>query len=179
MRYSALVKLTLFFLLLFGIASFLSCAYSESLQGKVVGVHDGDTITLLDNNDTQYRIRLAGIDAPELSQPFGKASKDHLSTLIFGKTVSVEYSKRDKYGRIVGKIVLDKQDICLEQIRSGLAWHYKKYENEQSPEDRVTYAAAEEKARSQKTGLWQDPNPVPPWDYRKNRKYHRTQEKSQ
>ncbi len=179
MRYSTLARLTTLAVLLLALFAIFSSAIAETLQGKVVGVHDGDTITLLDNNDTQYRIRLAGIDAPELSQPFGKASKDHLSTLIFGKTVSVEYSKRDKYGRMVGKIMLEKQDICLEQIRSGLAWHYKKYENEQSPEDRVSYAAAEEKARSQKAGLWQDPNPVPPWDYRRNRKYHRTQEKLQ
>jgi len=143
-------------------------AFPNVLQGRVIGVTDGDTVTLLDASKTQYKIRLSGIDAPEKSQPFGNRSKQSLSDLAYNRVITVEWSKKDRYGRTVGKLVAhDGKDINLEQIRRGLAWHYKAYQREQSPEDRVRYAKAEEAARAQGVGLWRDAQQVPPWEYRK------------
>jgi len=83
--------------------------------------------------------------------------------------VIIEWSKHDRYGRIVGKVVLEGQDICLEQIEAGMAWHYKYYQDDQTEKDRQLYAAAEIAARATNVGLWIDPNPVPPWDFRRQR----------
>jgi endonuclease YncB( thermonuclease family) len=141
-------------------------ANAETLTGLAVGVADGDTITVLDGQKQQHKIRVAGIDAPEKKQAFGARSKQGLSDLVYGKSVAVEWEKRDRYGRIVGKVMVDKLDAGLAQITSGLAWHYKQYEKEQSAEDRERYAYAEVKARAQRAGLWQDRHPVPPWEYR-------------
>lgn len=145
-------------------------AYADTLKGRVVGVSDGDTVTVLDASNTQYKIRLMGIDAPEKKQPFGQRSKQFLSDLVFNKEVTVEYRKKDKYGRTVGKITVGGVDANLEQIRAGLAWHYKKYQNEQAADDRLAYAQAEELAKAKKLGLWAEPNSVPPWDWRKQHK---------
>jgi len=139
---------------------------ADMLQGRVVGVSDGDTVTVLDTSHTQFKIRLMGIDAPEKKMPFGQKSKEHLSDLVFNKQVTVEYSKRDKYGRTVGKILVDGVDANLEQVKAGLAWHYKQYQKEQTPDDRTAYAQAEELARTAKAGLWLDAEPTPPWDWR-------------
>ena len=141
-----------------------------TLEGKVVGVADGDTITVLEANNTQHKIRLQGIDAPEKAQAFGQKSKQSLHQLIHNKQVSVEFQKKDKYGRIVGKVLHEGIDVCLEQIKLGMAWHYKQYASEQSKEDRETYAQAELRAQSQKIGLWKDTNAIPPWNFRKLQK---------
>lgn len=141
-------------------------ANAETIAGRVVGVADGDTITVLDEDKVQHKIRLAGIDAPEKKQAFGNQSKQSLSELVFGKTVVVETNKRDKYGRQVGKIVLDGQDINLVQVESGLAWFYRQYQREQSAIDRGLYEAAEYDAKIAKRGLWSDSNPIPPWEFR-------------
>lgn len=143
---------------------------AETLLGRVVGVADGDTITILDNTNTQYKIRLAGIDAPEKKQPFGNVSKKSLSDLVYGKQVSVDYSKQDRYGRTVGKVLIDGADANLEQVKRGFAWFYKKYQNEQSLQDRLDYLHAQEAAELSKVGLWVEPNPVAPWDFRKSRR---------
>lgn len=140
--------------------------YGETLQGKVIGISDGDTITLLDGSKTQHKIRLAGIDAPEKSQAFGERSKQHLSDLVFGKTVTVDWNKTDKYGRTIGKVIVDGQDANLSQVQAGLAWHYKQYEKEQLPADRSSYAQAEVDAKVRKIGLWHDAVQIPPWDFR-------------
>lgn len=140
---------------------------ADTLPGRVVGVADGDTVTVLDTTNTQWKIRLMGIDAPEKKQAFGTKSKEALSALLFNKQVAVEFNKRDKYGRTVGKILVDGVDANLEQVKSGMAWHYKQYEREQSATDRTVYAQAEEQARSEHRGLWIDPDPTPPWDWRK------------
>lgn len=142
---------------------------AETIHGKVVGVSDGDTITVLDGDYQQYKIRLAGIDAPEKSQAFGNRSKEHLSDLVFGKSVSVDWSKKDRYGRTIGKVLVSGTDANLQQVRAGLAWHYKAYEKEQSAIDRISYVQAESDARNRRSGLWADAHPIPPWDYR-----HRT-----
>jgi endonuclease YncB( thermonuclease family) len=148
------------------------------ITGKVVGVPDGDTATVLDENKTQYKFRFNGIDAPELKMDFGNKSKENLSNLIFGKQVIVIFNKVDKYGRYVGKIMVNGNDANLEQIKAGLAWHYKKYANEQSETDRKTYAEAEVKAREAKLGLWQIPNPTAPWAYRADKKVNQESEKA-
>jgi endonuclease YncB( thermonuclease family) len=146
--------------------------HAELLVGRIVGISDGDTVSLLDVNKRQYKIRLTGIDAPEKKMPFGQRSKEHLSDLIFNKDVQVETEKLDRYGRTLGKILFDRKDINLAMINAGLAWHYKKYQNEQSRSDRLLYAQAEEQARQRRIGLWRDPSPTPPWEWRKGGRTH-------
>jgi endonuclease YncB( thermonuclease family) len=138
-------------------------------DGRVVGVDDGDTITVLDSSNQNHRIRIQGIDAPEKRQPFGTQSKQQLSQKVFDKLVVIQWSKHDRYGRIVGKVILNGRDVCLDQIKAGMAWHYKDYQDEQTPEDRQLYSDAEDAARFSRTGLWIDPNPTPPWDFRHRR----------
>lgn len=141
--------------------------WAEILQGKVVGVADGDTITVLDKSNTQYKVRLSGIDAPEKHQPFGQVSKQSLSDLAFSKEVVVEWTKQDRYKRIVGKVLVNNSDVNLEQVNRGLAWHFKKYQKEQPVADRESYSQAEEQAKLNKLGLWVDKELIPPWDWRK------------
>ncbi|MDO8776167.1 MAG: thermonuclease family protein [Burkholderiaceae bacterium] len=143
---------------------------AESIQGKVVGVTDGDTITVLDQSKTQHKIRLSGIDAPERGMPFGQKSKQHLSDLVAGKQVTVEATKIDRYKRSVGKVLVDGHDANLAQVEAGFAWHYKDYQREQSKADRLAYSQAEDLAREASKGLWMDGDPVPPWNWRKNTK---------
>ena len=144
----------------------VACA-AQPLSGRVVGVSDGDTVTVLDAGKRSHKIRLLGIDSPEKSQAFGERAKQSLSDLVFNKEVTVEVAQKDRYGRSVGKIVLDGQDINLEQVRRGMAWHYKQYARDQAPPDRLAYAQAEAAARQGKVGLWQDADPVPPWAFRR------------
>lgn len=136
------------------------------IDGKVTNVHDGDTVTVIDRNNRKFHIRLAGIDAPEIKQEFGPVSQQNLSRMVLGQDVSIFWSKVDRYGRTVGTIKIDGRDINIEQVKGGMAWHFKKYADEQDPVDRVTYAAAEEQARAAKLGLWQYENPMPPGDWR-------------
>ena len=143
------------------------------IEGKVINVHDGDTITVLDQNDKKFHIRLQGIDAPELKQEFGSVSQENLSRLVLGKQVTIVWNKVDKYRRTVGTIMLDGHDMNIEQVKAGLAWHFKKYADEQEPQDRISYAAAEQQARAAKLGLWQDPNPTMPGDWRQEVKANR------
>ena len=143
---------------------------ADTLTGRVVRVTDGDTIVVLDSENTQHKIRLTGIDAPERKQAFGSKSKERLSDLVAGHVVIVEYYKRDRYDRILGKVLFSNEDMNLEQVKAGLAWHYKKYQNEQAPNDRELYSEAEIEAGEAKRGLWHDPEPLPPWEYRKMRR---------
>ena len=149
----------------------VSCtSFADQLIGKVIKVTDGDTVNVLTSENETHKIRLSGIDAPEKKQAFGNKSKQVLTDLIYGKTVSVEFNKLDKYQREVGKIMFNGQDVNLRQIKLGLAWHYKKYEKEQDVEDRSIYANAEFIAQVVKAGLWYDANPIAPWDYRKQKR---------
>ena len=141
-------------------------ANAEVLNGTVVGISDGDTITVLDKLSKEHKVRLVGIDAPEKSQAFGNEAKETLSNYIYKKVVSIEFKKLDKYKRIVGKVTLDGQDICLKMIADGMAWHYKEYEKEQSKTDRNLYREAETSAREMKIGLWAAKQPVSPWIFR-------------
>lgn len=143
----------------------LAAGCTATLTARVTSVHDGDTITVLSNN-TEHKIRLNGIDAPELGQAFGQASKRNLSGLIFGKAVQIETNKTDRYGRLIGTVLLDGRDINLAQLRAGMAWYYKQYERDVAVERRSSYADAEREARVARRGLWADAAPVAPWDYR-------------
>lgn len=136
-------------------------ARAETLTGFVVSITDGDTIVVLDAERKQYKIRLAGIDAPEEHQPFGERSKQNIATLTFNKTVTVEWRKTHRE-RLVGKVMLGGVDINLAQIRAGMAWWYEAYRKEQSPTDQRLYQEAEQQARAQRVGLWRDTAPVAP-----------------
>jgi endonuclease YncB( thermonuclease family) len=161
-----------------------SPALADTFQGKVVKVVDGDTVTIVDDSGKKHSIRLAGIDAPEKDQPYGDVSAQGLVELLSGKAVTIEYEKRDRYKRIVGKVLVDppgevfcmaldcvkKIDAELEQIKAGLAWHYKYYQMEQSKEDRRLYSEAELEARIKQLGLWKGEDPVAPWEWRRKRR---------
>ena len=114
-------RTTVFFLLL----AFFSLVQAETLTGRVVRVTDGDTIVILDADKVQHKIRLQGIDAPERNQAFGMKSKAYLSDLVAGKSVVVDYSKYDRYGRVLGKVIVNGKDVNLEQVEADMAWHYK------------------------------------------------------
>jgi len=156
--------------LAFALSLSLGLACANTIAGIVVGVADGDTVTVLDAVKAQHKIRLSGIDAPEKAQPFGQRSKENLSHLVFGKHVTVETGKIDRYGRTVGKVLIGGVDANLEQVRAGFAWHYKKYEGEQTSEDRRAYAGAETAARVARVGLWLDSTQLAPWDWRSCRR---------
>lgn len=139
--------------------------FSAEIIGKVVGVSDGDTITVLDDMDQgKFRIRLDKIDAPEKKQAFGNKAKQFLSSLIFGKQVSIRFKSIDNYGRVLGVVSLDGKEINLVMVQNGYAWHYSYYDKTPA------YIEAEKQARADKKGLWADPNPINPYQFRKSQK---------
>src|SRR5688500_8350746 len=148
------------------VIALLSWVALGQVTGKVVSIYDGDTITVLDAEKRQHKIRLAGIDAPERKQDFGNAARRHLSRLVHGKPVTVEGRKIDRYGRRVAKVLTDGFDVNLEMVIAGYAWHYREYEREQSLRDRESYATAERGARRSHYGLWAQAKPTPPWEFR-------------
>ncbi len=150
----------LFFLLL----SFIAAA--DTLSGTVTSVLDGDTLYVLDAENARHKVRLAGIDTPEHGQPFSAKSKQYLLELVAGKAVDVQWSKRGRYVRYIGKVLSDGRDVNLAMVRAGLAWWFRRYRGEQSEVDQVLYEAAEDKALAEGIGLWRDPDPVP-WDWRR------------
>ena len=133
---------------------------AENLTGRVVNVHDGDTLTVLVDR-TQVRVRLLEIDAPESKQAFGRKSKDSLAELCAGKTTQVESTGKDRYGRILGSVTCGSQNANAEQVRRGMAWVFDRYTKPNSP----LYSLQDE-ARTAGRGLWADKNPVPPWEWR-------------
>ena len=158
-------KLAFLCLLFFTLVSF-----AEELIGKVIKVSDGDTITVLDSNNQKHKIRLKGIDAPESQQVYGDISTQSLSKLVYDKEVLITWDKKDKYYRILGKVIVDGNDANYEQLTKGLAWYYKQYEKDLSDEDKKRYSEAEEWARNYTEGLWADSNSIPPWEFRRKRK---------
>lgn len=148
----------------------LQTSSAYELTGRIVSVADGDTVTLLDANLRQHKIRLSGIDAPEKRQPFGNRSRLHLGALVFGRQVTADCPKTDRYKRAVCRLEVDGIDANLAQLEAGMAWHYKAYAREQRAPDRRRYAQAEDHARETRLGLWADRAPVAPWDFRKARK---------
>ncbi len=153
MRKSILALLLLFAILL--------SAYT--LKGKITRVSAGDTVILLDSDNTQHTIRLHGIDAPETGQPYGNKSKEYLSDLIAGKTVTVDVKGLDQYKRTLGVIYLGEVNINAEMVRSGYAWNYK-YSKDKY------YIKLQEKAKAEKKGLWKEKNAIDPWQWRKDKK---------
>ena len=153
-----MIRLTVLFLLL------TVPAFAEELRGKIVSIADGDTCTLLDASKVQHKIRLNGIDAPEKKQAFGTKAKEALGEKIHEKEVRVEWSKKDRYGRILGDVYLGDRHINREMIRDGMAWHYRQYSKS------VELQREEDAARKAKRGLWSDKSPVPPWEFRKQEK---------
>jgi endonuclease YncB( thermonuclease family) len=156
-----------------------SASVIADINGKVVVVTDGDTIRVLDANRVQHKIRLAGIDAPERGQPFGNASRKYLASLVAGKAVRIESTKKDRYGRVLGKVWVQPRDCpsCSKtlnanhaQILAGMAWRYLDYVKDLSPEDRGRYESAEAEARKRKRGLWREENAIPPWAWRRGQR---------
>src|SRR5690606_17267573 len=131
------------------------------IEGKVVRVADGDSFTLLDSTNTQIRVRLYGVDCPEYRQDFSNVAKKFTSERIFGKFIKVEVLDVDRYDRIVALVTLpDGLILNKELLKAGLAWHYKYYDKSEE------FAELERYAQDKKLGLWAQPNPVPPWEYR-------------
>jgi endonuclease YncB( thermonuclease family) len=134
------------------------------LMCLVVGIADGDTLTVLCNGNEQVKIRLAEIDAPEKKQPFGNRSKQSLAGMCFQKQAVIKPQTKDRYGRTVARVICDGVDANVEQVKRGMAWIYDRYVR-----DRSLYAI-QDKARASKVGLWADDKPVKPWEYRRANK---------
>jgi micrococcal nuclease len=147
----------IFFIFLF-ISSF-SLGSETTYVAKCISVEDGDTFTVL-VNDTSVKIRIFGIDAPEGSQDFGDMAANNLKYLIANKTLLIKEKYKDRYGRAVAEVFLSDKDIGLQMIKSGMAWHFKKYSSDS------IYSAAEKEAQNSGIGLWGLSNPIPPWNYR-------------
>jgi micrococcal nuclease len=139
----------------------LAVAANTAITGKVVGVADGDTLTILTADKEQIKIRLEGIDAPEGGQDFGTKAKQALSDKVFGKQVTCNKTGEDRYGRTLANVYVGERWINQELVADGAAWHFTKYSADKQ------LAAAEKQAREAKRGLWALPKQVAPWDYRK------------
>lgn len=157
----------LLFAFLLAFFALSSGVVAETLEGKVVRVVDGDTLVLLGSGNVEERIRLSGIDCPERGQPFGTRAKEALLERVGGEGVTVDWDKRDRWKRIIGKVIDGEGDVNLALVRSGMCWWYRKYAREQSQVDQLLYEEAEDAAREQGIGLWRDPNPVPPREWRR------------
>jgi endonuclease YncB( thermonuclease family) len=154
-------------------------ASAATLEGRVVSIADGDKIAVLDATKQQHRIRINGIDAPEKDQAFGERSKKNLSRMAFQKDARLECHKTDRYKRKVCKVWVQPSDcpacgktldVGRAQAIAGLAWWYRAYAKEQTAEDQSRYESAEDEARLRKWGLWQEKEPVPPWEWRRQSK---------
>lgn len=154
----------------------LSTAGAVELRGRVVGIADGDTITLLDAHRRQHRIRLLAVDAPERGQAFGNRSRAHLARLLHGKEARADCGKVDRYRRQVCKVLVRSPDcprcdatldVGAAQVSAGMAWWYRQFARDQSAADRRRYNSAEDEARQAQRGLWVDRHPVPPWHWRR------------
>jgi endonuclease YncB( thermonuclease family) len=145
--------------ILFLLVSLLSSA--QTLTGTVVGIMDGDTFKLLTKDSTLVKVRLANIDCPEKKQPFSAKAKEFTSNAIFGKTVTINILKTDRYKRYISNVIYnDSLSLCHELVKHGFAWHFVRYSKD------ATLQQLEDTAKKDKVGLWQDPNPIAPWDWR-------------
>ncbi|MCC7079464.1 MAG: thermonuclease family protein [Burkholderiales bacterium] len=134
------------------------------MAGKVVSIHDGDTLTVLVDRRT-VKVRLASIDAPELGQPFGRAARESLAGICASRHAVVREVDRDRYGRTVGEVSCAGTDANAHQVRAGMAWVFTRYAPAGSP-----LYAIEADARSARRGLWSDQHPVAPWDWRRSKR---------
>ncbi|WP_373649027.1 thermonuclease family protein [Schlesneria sp. DSM 10557] len=133
------------------------------LSGKVVKITDGDTCVVLVGQQ-QVKVRLASIDAPESRQPWGTRSRERLGELVHEKEVVVSVAGKDRYGRVLGTLIVDGRNVNEILVSEGFAWHYVAY----SKSARLT--RLEQEAREAKRGLWADKDPIPPWEWRKLQK---------
>ena len=140
-------------------------AQADTITGRVVAVADGDTFTLSTASGSVV-VRINGIDAPERGQAHGPEAKAALGALALGQAATLETSKRDRYGRQVGLVTVDGHDVGLELVKSGHAWAFRRYLKELPPDTRRDYLQAENQAREARRGLWSDPHPKAPWDWR-------------
>jgi endonuclease YncB( thermonuclease family) len=140
----------------------MSSARADEIIAKVVYVNDGDTITIRTAADQKLKIRLFGVDCPEVDQPYGKKAKWFTYELVFGQRVKVWPVGKDSDGRMVGWVFTKEKSLNKELLLAGLAWHYKRYSSD------AVLASMEMKARAARKGLWADPDPVPPWEFRKS-----------
>ncbi len=136
---------------------------AEVFSGKCVGVSDGDTVSVMRDGQA-VKVRLAAIDCPESKQDYGTKAKQFTSGLVFQRTVSVDESGKDQYGRFIGTVTVNGTNVCCELVRNGLAWHYTRYSKD------ATLARLEKEARAAKVGVWSLPAPIPPWEFRSARK---------
>lgn len=171
------------------LAAFLCIGASQAatLTGRVVRVADGDTLTVQDAQRQRWKIRLAGIDAPELHQAYGRRARLYLRRLTLHKTVYIEWQQKDRYGRLLGRLWVQPPDCptCpwtldagAALLSSGLAWWYRPYAAEQEAATRQRYATAENEARNQRHGLWAETDPWPPWQWRQLHPYRSMSETS-
>lgn len=136
----------------------------QTLIGYVVKIVDGDTYDILVGKAT-YRIRMAGIDAPERGMPFSKDAKQHLAAMCFNKKIKITFDKLDRNNRVIAFSYLeDGRELSYEMIKAGFAWHFLKYSHD------AVFNQLEQQARLNKAGLWFDPHPIAPWDYRKQKR---------
>ncbi|MBK6616922.1 MAG: thermonuclease family protein [Nitrosomonas sp.] len=154
------------FLVLLCVALLPLPAAAQEHIGRVVGVSDGDTLTILDNRKKQIKVRLAEIDTPESAQPYGKRAKQELSRIVYGKTILVKVRDIDRYGRTVGRVYAGEIDVNAEMVRLGAAWVYRKYAKDQN------LYALEKQARKNGSGIWSLPEAqrIPPWEWRQAKK---------
>lgn len=146
-----------------GSAAAQEASYPFTIEGQVVAVTDGDTIKVL-RDQRQYKIRLNGIDAPEKKQAYGQKAKSYLSSLVFGKKVTVIVRDTDRYGRYVGDVMIGGKSANESMVAAGLAWFYAEYSKDQA------LAALEREAKAKRLGLWVESSPTPPWKYRHKKK---------
>ncbi len=142
-------------------------ADARSFRGEVVDVHDGDTLTLATDAGQRLRIRLSGIDAPELDQPHGEAARRRLADLALERAALARCIRRDRHGRWLCRVTVAGEDLGLSLLQSGYAWWFRRYAHEQPEATRSRYAAAEAEATRARRGLWQDAVPRPPWLWRR------------
>lgn len=145
------------------ILAFSFNAFPKTITARVVGISDGDTIKVLVDN-REIRIRLYGIDCPEKNQAFGKRAKQFTSGFAYGKVVQIESIDRDRYGRFVALVYVGNSCLNEELVRNGFAWVYFRYCKKSLCHRWHEY---QDNAKNNKRGLWADPNPAPPWDFRK------------
>lgn len=145
-------------------ATLSGCVPHDSFEGRCVKVYDGDTIEVMAGGPTSLRVRLHAIDSPEKGQPFSKVARNRTRELVEGKRVRVEVRDRDQYDRLVARIYIDDRDLSKQLISEGLAWHYTRYSSE------LALGKAQREARKARRGLWQDPDPEPPWEFRRSRR---------
>ena len=162
------------FVILFNLSIYSAKA---DFTAKVVRVVDGDTVYVANKSGKKFKVRLTGIDAPEQNQPYGLASTYHLKEVLIDKWVLLKSKPKngnlysvDRYNRVLAKLILDGNDVNFLQVSSGYAWHFKRYQKQQSPSDRQLYSQAELKAKKNKLGLWEEKKPIAPWKWRKIKK---------